>query len=381
MKMMKPLSTLVYIKNNPKKIIPQILAVALGTFLVYFISMIGGELKYELNYCIAVPYEKMSEVYIRYPDKDNNDFYNYFSKNSNVEKIIYSSDTRNITTKMIINSCGSYVPYLKEDNIKYMMNMYNLKLSQGRLPKSKGEILFSEYYAKSRNLKVGDYYGTDVNSNDSLNGKYKLVGTFKGNIIMSFIYDNESIDEMKKHEYGLILIAKEGHIDALNKDIKTFMNAHPNQYNCDDYNTQYSFISTMFVMFNIFAVVILGITVFVITFTIGDINYVHFCERLSEFSMLEALGYNKNDIRYKQFSEMIIMIFLGFGTGFILSLLGGYIFNEVYCYPNGIPLIIISPWYILLSGLVPVLVSLFTCASISRLVKKMQTVDILEGRI
>lgn len=380
MKMMKPLNTLVYIKNNPKKIIPQMFAVALGIFLVYFICIIGGGTKYELNNNVAAPYEKMSEIYVLYPKTDNDQLYNYFSKNSNVEKILYSSGTTNITAKMIVEECGTYCPYLNETNIKYMMNMYNLKLSQGRLPQNKNEILFNENYAKGRNLKVGDYYGTDVNEKDDLNGKYKLVGEYKGDIVMSFLYSSESPAEMKEHGYGLILIPKTGHLAALNKDIHSFSVAHPNQYSVDDYGRQYGFISTMFMMFNVFAVVILGVTVFVITFTIVDINYVHFTERLPEFSMLQALGYSQKNIRHKQFSEIIIVIFLGSCGGFILSLLGGYILNELYCIPNGIPLMIISPWYFLLSVLVPVLVAFFSCISINKLIKKMHIVDVIEGR-
>lgn len=137
----------------------------------------------------------------------------------------------------------------------------------------------------------------------------------------------------------------------------------------------------MFVMFNIFAVIILGLTVFVITFTLSDINYVHFCERLYEFSMLESLGYSKKDIKHKQFLEMILTTLVGTCFGFILSLLGGFIFNEIYCFPNGTPIKIISPWYILLGILVPILVFFFSCISTGKLVNKMEIVDVLQGRV
>lgn len=381
MKRLKPLNTLVYIKNNPKKIFPQIFAVALGVFLVYFISMLGGGLKYQLYNCIVAPYEKMSDVWVRNPQKDNNEFYNYFSKNNNVEKIMYCYNQKNITAKMLISSCGSYCFYLNGDNIKYIMDMNNSKLSAGRLPQSDNEVILNEDYVKGKKLKLGDYYGTDVNDKDDLNGKYKLVGTTKGDITLSFVYDGKSESEISKYEHGIILIAKKGHINALNKDIHKFVEAHTNGYDTYNYDSQYGYISSMFVMFNVFAVIILGITVFVITFTIGDINYVHFSERLSEFSMLEALGYSKSDIRYKQLSEMLTMIFVGLCAGLLFSLLGGYIFDEIYCKPSGIPLEIISRWYILLGSLVPILVSLFSSISVNRLIKKIPTVDVLEGRI
>lgn len=203
MKMLKPLNSFVYIKNNPKKIIPQVFAVSLGVFLIYFICIIGGGLKYELNNDVIVPYEKMSTVTIRYPEKDNDELYNYFSKNNNVQKIMYSSGIENIPAKLVINSNETYCPYLNEDNIKYMMNMYNFKLQSGRIPQNNNEVLFNESFCKSRNLNVGDYYGTDVNSKDSLDGKYKIAGTFKGDIIMSFVYDSKSIDEIKNNPYSI----------------------------------------------------------------------------------------------------------------------------------------------------------------------------------
>lgn len=378
--MMKPLNTLVYIRNNPKKVIPQILAVSLGVFLIYFMCIIGGGLRYELNSNIVLPFEKVSEFTVRHPDKDNDDAYNYFSKDSNVEKIMYSSQMRNISAKMLISSCGTSCIFLNENDIEYMMNMYGFKLVDGKLPSSKDEVIFNEDYIKSHGIKVGGYYGTDVNDKDELEGRYKVVGSFKGDMIMSFVCDNDDVDSIKKNGYCLILIAKNGHIAELNKDIHSFMNAHPKQYNSDTYDKQYGFISTMFVMFNAFAVVIMAVTVFVLTFTIGDINYVHFSERLPEFSVLQAVGYSKNHIRYRQFCEMIVIVFLGFCMGIVISLLGGYIFKEIYCVPGGIQLSIISVWYFLMSGLVPMLVSLFSCLSISRLVNKMEPVDVLEGR-
>lgn len=45
-----------------------------------------------------------------------------------------------------------------------------------------------------------------------------------------------------------------------------------------------------------FAFIILTILVVVLTFTIGNMNYIHFFDRVGEFSILDALGYAKPDI-------------------------------------------------------------------------------------
>lgn len=364
-------------KNNPKRFLPQILAVALGISLVYFICIIGGGIKFGLQDNVTKPYEKMSLVFInknKNNDGDNQKLCKDISQDKNVEKVIYCSGMSNIEAKMIVESSGSTVLYTKKEDTAYLLQKFNFKLMQGRIPENADEILFQEDYARGLKLKVGDYYGTDVNENHDLDGKYKIVGLYKGRGVITFA-GGESIEDMKKHSYCLIVVPKEGKLDYVNNKIKEYKD-----YKADDLKTQEGYLSSMFTAFNIFAAVVVGITVFVVTFTISNINYVHFYERMGEFSIFDALGYRKSKIISRLISEQSVIILSGSLLGLAAAIFGGYVLNEVYCVPNGFPVRILNIWYILISIMVPIFVSLFSTIPVRRFIRKMNTIDVLEGR-
>lgn len=375
MHQVKPLNIFLYVKNNIKKFIPQILAVMLGVFLVFFVCILGGGIKFGIKDNDMLPLEKLSLVWIKDAKLEGGKFQKEMSKDKNVENIIYSADFNQIQTKLIVQSTATFVFYTEAKGTKYIMDTLDFKLKQGKIPENKNELLINSNFAKSNNLKLGESYGTDVNENHSLNGTYKIIGIYSGKCTITFCY-KDSVENIKNSPYHVLLVLpKSGKLNDVNSKIEKYKNIE--YQNLNDVKKS---LDHMFKMFNIFAVIVLGLTVFVITFTITNINYMHLYDRLEELSILDTLGYNKITISLKLIKEFALIIFLGSILGIGLGILGGYIFNVLYCNPKGVPVGILNPWYIMLSFLVPVFVSLFSSIPVIKFLRNINTIEVLEGR-
>lgn|GEM_PF-6189072 len=371
---LKSLSIFLYLRGNFKKFIPQILVVALGVFLMYFVCINGGGMETQMKNNVLEPYKKLSFIRMNPSAVNEQEYINKLKDNKDVDRIIYSKRDLNIRADMLISSNGSPGLFISEDDTRYLMKKFDFKLVSGRIPQENNELLISSNYAKSRKIKVGSCI--DENTDKSFIGIYKVAGIYDGKSVIAFGHIKNA-SEVKNNENTIVVVPKEGKLNKINDYINSLKNK---QIDIQDYNSVNYEVEGFFPMFNMFAFIILAILIVVLTFTIGNMNYIHFFDRVGEFSILDALGYTKLDIFLKLAKEMCIVIVLGFGVGMILSFMGGNIFNGVYCIPKGVPVEIYNKWYVILSSIVPVAVGLFSSIPSIKFLSKMSTVDVLEGR-
>lgn len=371
---LKSLSIFLYLKGNLKKFIPQILVVALGVFLMYFVCINGGGMEAQMKNNVLEPYKKLSFIRMNPSAVNEQKYITKLKNNKDIDRIIYSKRDLNIRADMLISSNGSPGLFISESDIRYLMKKFDFKLVKGRIPEEDNELLVNSNYAKSRKLKVGSRM--DENTDKSLTGVYKVAGIYDGKSIIAFGHI-KNVSEVKNNENTIIVVPKEGKLNKVNAYINTFKNK---QINIEDFNSVNYEIEGFFPVFNMFAFIILTILIVVLTFTIGNMNYIHFFDRVGEFSILDALGYTRLDIFLKLAKEMCIVIVLGFGVGIILSFIGGNIFNGVYCIPKGVPVEVYNKLYVILSAIVPIAVGLFSSIPSIKFLSKMSTVDVLEGR-
>lgn len=371
---LKSLSIFLYLRGNFKKFIPQILVVALGVFLMYFVCINGGGMEDQMKNNVLETYKKLSFIKMNPSAVNEQEYINKLKNNKDIDKVIYSKQNLNIRADMLISNTGSPGFFISESDIKYLMKKFDFKLVNGRIPQADNELLVNSNYAKSRELKVGSCI--DENTDKSLTGVYKVVGIYEGKNIIAFGHIKNTAD-VKNNENTIIVVPKGGKLNKVNDYINTFKNK---QIHIQDYNIINYDVEGFFPVFNMFAFIILTILVVVLTFTIGNMNYIHFFDRVGEFSILDALGYTKLDIFLKLAKEMCIVIVLGFGAGMILSIMGGNIFNGVYCIPKGVPVAVYNKWYVILSAIVPIAVGVFSSIPSIKFLSQMSTVDVLEGR-
>lgn len=371
----KPLNIFLYVKNNIKKFIPQIFTVMLGVFLVYFVCILGGGIKFGIKDNIIGPFEKLSLVWIDDIKLEGGNFYKDMTEDTDVERLIPIENFRQIQIKLIAQSTGTFVFYPEAKDIKFIMDKFNFKLIEGKIPENNNELCINSNFAKSNNLKLGDSYGSDVDEKHQLNGLYKIAGIYSGKFSVTFCSRDSLKYTSNNSSQVFLVIPKEGKLASINGKIEMYKNLEYENLNKIEKGT-----ASLFQMFDIFAVIVLVLTVFVITFTISNINYMHLYDRLEELSILDTLGYNKITIAFKLIKELALIIFLGSILGIGLGILSGYIFNAIYCTPKGFPVGILNPWYIIISSLVPVFVSLFSAIPVIKFLRNMNTIEVLEGR-
>lgn len=371
---LKSLSILLYLKSNFKKCIPQIIVIALGTALMYFMCVLGGGMENQIKNNVLKTYETLSCIRINSINVNKEKYIDKLRKNKNVEKVIMAN-MNNVRADMLISNSGSTMLSMPPEDIQYVMKKSGFKLIEGSLPKSSDEILLNSNHAKAMNVKVGEKISNTAMENYEFKSQYKVSGIYIGENIMTFGYIKEASSEINTN--AIVVIPKQGKINKVNDFIHSFKDSN---ISISDYKELFDDVGAFFSMFKVFAVLILVILIVVLTFTIGNMNHIHFEDRISEFSILEAVGYSKISIFYKIFKEMLVIIVSGFILGIICGILGGNIFNLVYCEPKGIPVEVYNYWYIILSAAIPTVIWIFSGVSALKSINKMDTVDVLEGK-
>lgn len=371
---LKSLSILLYLKSNFKKCIPQIIVIALGTALMYFMCVLGGGMENQIKNNVLKTYETLSCIRINSININKEKYIDKLKKNKNVEKVIMANMST-VRADMLISNSGSTMLSMLPEDIQYVMKKSGFKLIEGSLPKSSDEILLNSNHAKAMNVKVGEKISDTVKENYEFKSQYKVSGIYTGENIMTFGYIKGASSELNTN--AIVVIPKQGSLNKVNDFIRSFKDSN---ISISDYKELFDDVGAFFSMFKVFAVLILVILILVLTFTIGNMNHIHFEDRISEFSILEAVGYSKISIFYKIFKEMLVIIVSGFILGIICGTLGGNIFNLVYCEPKGIPVEVYNYWYIILSAAIPTVIWIFSGLSDLKSINKMDTVDVLEGK-
>lgn len=373
--MHKPLSYFVYIRSNKKKALGMIISISLGIFLISVIQFYTNSMidTYERG---DTQYKYMSQIWSTKGSLPE-DIINKIENSSSVDKII-RINTHRYMINNILGSDTDYMGYYAPiSDIKYIMDKMKLKLAEGRMPESSNkEIIINENVARARNLKIGDYMGSDATRFDWFRGKYKIVGIMKGNNIISFIPKSE--DEIKNDytQYDTyLIIPKDGKLDALNKFLKTIPK---NGINISTYdNIQKSDMEDENNFNMIFNIVIIAMIV-VLSVSLGNSAYVHYYQRRMEFGLLAATGISQTEIVLRAFKEIFISCLIGFISGFMLIGVFMILMNNFYIYPHGLSLFSIKVNLIPRIISIPLFICIFSLIPISRLLSRIEPISIIE---
>ena len=373
--MHKPLSYFVYIKNNKRKTLGIIISIALGIFLIAVIQFYTNNMT-DTDRRGATSSEFMSQLW---GTKGNipEGVMKKVVASPLVEKAI-KVDTHRYMINNIIGSDTDYTGYdVDENNMKYIMDIMGLKLRSGEMPKmGEKEIIINENVARARNLKIGDYMGSDVTSFDWFNGKYKICGIIKGDNIISFI--PRSQDEIKNdnnQNETFLIIPKSGKLNQLNIFLKSLPKEGIGLYTYDNIQKDAADDSNNFnTIFNIVIIVM----VVVLSVSLGNSAYVHYYQRRMEFGLLAAIGFNKTQIILRAFTEIFISCLIGFVIGLLLIQAFCVSMNSFYLYPHGLSFFSISASLIIRTLAIPIFICIFSLIPTSRLLSMIEPISIIE---
>lgn len=367
---MKPLSVYTYFINNKRKVIPFIISIAIGTFLLYFLcfmanSAIKGGLAAWVN-----PMEHTSIIYSINGTPIDKSIIQDLKNNNDIEKIIPVDIQSTAYKNMLGGSTGSTVLKASYEDVKEIMKIMNLEIKSGKMPQNDGEILLDHRLATINKMSLGDYIGDEVNEEEDIKGKYKIVGTIEGDSVISFISDNKITNN-----YAYVIIPKKNKI----KDVNDYLYENIEGFEVislrtakEDMKRAYDSIDIIFYSIEI-------LVIFVLCVTIGNTTYMHYLQRKSEFGLLSAVGYRKKDIINRILKEVFFINIFGFILGISLGIFIAYILKIVLMDPNGQIYSIFSFNYVYLTLFVPLFVIIFSSIPSIIMINKSDKINIIEG--
>ncbi|HBE77980.1 MAG TPA: hypothetical protein DDW65_09410 [Firmicutes bacterium] len=382
--MTKPLSIWRYYRNNRKKVTIIFIITFLGIFAQCAL-LIHTTTKLKL-YKAIWPFQSFAYAFhtgenVQQSPEYQDRLQHLLEKHPAISKVLPFSfvQTRLSTVSVLIL-------YLRSKDIKPVMNSLQLTLITGWLPApGTHEIVLHWKLAANHGIKIGNYcnkdykYGMVIPTFTGL-GDNKLVGLLDGNSIAGFsdldTYNNDLHNSQGTESW--LVIPKKGQLDqaksylskCIQKDKELSDPAYIYQ-NADINN------SSTFRVLYIFDLVITS----VMTLCVSCLFYIYFYQRRPEFGLLEAIGHTRQMVIGKAFLEIIIINLLGFAGGLISALICGLALNRFMFMERGLPLLLWDQSYIfkLLSTLLFVtFISLFP---IWRMLKKVDPITIIEGKV
>lgn len=360
---MKPLSSYTYIKSNIKKTLPSFICIIVSVILVYSFGLL---LYSSINdfYKLSTNISKRStSIFTNSINKPiSNEIINQIKNDENVSLTIPLLGKKNsikYNAVFGIISIDTFIFY--SEDVDDLLKAYDLKISEGRKPQdNKNEILLPDRIARQYNLKVGDYISKEFSTNISVDTTYKLVGITKGDVWLPIICDVGDIKREEAMNIGILFFFKDTYNTLLNQKLIALNDKslviQENKGIEEEMQGIKMSINFLYVSLNIIILLVLCIS-------LGNLNYIVFLNRKSEFSILSTIGYKKSKLRRKLFKENAIVCLLGYIVGIVATIIIITILNITAFEPKGQYISIFRIDSLLISAILPILVSIFSMLS------------------
>lgn len=375
---MGPLSILKYYYNNRKRFLSIFIPVTLSVLLLYTLLMIIFS-SYRVGYNLVVEPKKYYSTVAPKGEVLNTKIIASIAAIEYVDRVMPCIFDYTTFTAGIGSNYSTSILSLWSDDIIYMMDLLDLKLTEGRLPKNGSEIVLHKQVAANKNLKAGDYIGRMVSKSESLPGKYMVVGIIDGKSIVSFAPIQQYINTYRlnyEYIYGGIILPKSNSLSEMNASLDTIQ---PSNFQINTLDIEMAGQKESTSKINVLISVVCSLVIVIVSSCIGFLCYIYFIQRRSEFGLLWAVGFSRQQVVNRAFAEVNGINILGFLCGIILSFLAGLLLNYAYFIPIGDPLQIINVKYMLGAACSPLFVTLFSLIPIWRMLKKLDPISIIEG--
>lgn len=312
-----------YYLSNKRRGISLIFVMALTVFSIYFVTSLVQSIFSTVEYSNIACLNDFSFVY---PVGGSS-----FLQNETVEKIKNDDSVENAypilleytVINNIFGTTSGYVAFMEEADIREIFDDFSLTVTEGRLPEENSyELIMHEDMLKNKGLSVGDTFGSAVDDGEPIEGTYTITGAFSGNSYMAFgtkSYKQKELEELgldfQNTTFGLLVTPK-ADLDAMNTMLDTMshdeaaaMTLLYAQKTLKDNVSSIKFL--MFVIVIVIAVSISAAVCIVLETIYND--------RMEEFGILYAIGYKKSWLFRNIIAEIVVLVFISWILGLILS--------------------------------------------------------------
>jgi ABC-type lipoprotein release transport system permease subunit len=367
----RPLAAGRYILNNKSRSASMMLAVAVSVLMIMVFQVVFYSVKESGRLAFL---GSLSHMTVVYPGEQGGISDNVLKEISDSRHITKAVPMLTVTTDYFHFFGNLNIPvYLIEaDNLEYVLSGLNLSLKEGRLPYAgKNEIVLDQRTAKNKGKKLGDYMGREVDQDERMPGKYKIVGILEGDSLLGLGTVGEEM--VLSDRNGLLLFA-----DDLEKVNAIFVDVPPEDARAMTKELGDShFVSDGRTM-NTVSTVIAGIIIFIMSFAAGNLSYAQYFARRYEFGTLQAIGYGRMQILLRAVREVIIINAAGLFLGILLTLLAAVLLNVTVFQPSGYPFVMMEFGGILKAIVVPASTAAFSMLPAWWLMSKVDPLTVVE---
>lgn len=312
-----------YYLSNKRRGISLIFVMALTVFSIYFVTSLVQSIFSTVEYSNIACLNDFSFVY---PVGGSS-----FLSDETVEKIQKDDSVKKAypilleytVINNIFGTTSGYAAFMEEADIKEIFNDYSLTVTEGRLPQENSyELIMHEDMLKNKGLSVGDTFGSAVDEGEQIDGKYMITGAFSGNSYMAFgtkSYKQKELEELgldfQNTTFGLLVTPKADldtmntMLDTMSHDEAAAMTLSYAQKTLKDNVSSIKFLMGVIVI--VIAVSISAAVCIVLETTYND--------RMEEFGILYAIGYKKSWLFRNIIAEIVVLVFISWILGLILS--------------------------------------------------------------
>lgn len=312
-----------YYLSNKRRGISLIFVMALTVFSIYFVTSLVQSIFSTVEYSNIACLNDFSFVY---PVGGSS-----FLSDETVEKIQKDDSVKKAypilleytVINNIFGTTSGYVAFMEAADIKEIFNDYSLTVTEGRLPQENSyELIMHEDMLKNKGLSVGDTFGSAVDEGEQIDGKYMITGAFSGNSYMAFgtkSYKQKELEELgldfQNTTFGLLVTPKADldtmntMLDTMSHDEAAAMTLSYAQKTLKDNVSSIKFLMGVIVI--VIAVSISAAVCIVLETTYND--------RMEEFGILYAIGYKKSWLFRNIIAEIVVLVFISWILGLILS--------------------------------------------------------------
>jgi len=368
----KPLSFTKYFLNNPKRSMSMILALAVSVMMIVVFQMIAHVVIQSGKFSIASRLERTTVIYPGEKGIISEEVLKSVKNNQEVDKLVPIL-TETSDYYHFFGNFNIPIYIIGEDDLEYVLKGLDLKLKEGRYPEpGKNEILLDWRTANNKSKKLGDFIGREVDSDERMPGKYKIVGLLDGDSLIGF-YPIESNKLLLNN--GILVFTKPGRLDVFNSSFEDISLEEAKFYTLEYAKSVFEESEkTLGMLTSVVAIAILC----VMAFAAGNASYAQYFSRRYEFGILQSIGYSKAKILIKAAKEIGITSVIGMIVGLLASFLVGVGIIRVYFESKGYPFILVNVDGLMQIFVVPICTAVFSLIPSAWILSKVDPMMIIE---
>jgi hypothetical protein len=359
--MRKPLSYLEYYRGNKKKTLSLIISIAFSVFLI-------GSIQMFLNNVITSgkgtihQYEYFTLVESREEPLESS-FVEKLRNNKDIERVIPAQKLIVQFNGLATNTAADcYI--MDSENISFLVELLKIDMDKGSMPQNSDKgLLLSSSLVKNNKLKIND----EIKGG----GGIKLSGEFQSRFLTGL-----AAGDMDSYSNGLLIVPKEGKLEEVNKFIRVHSSDSTTVTDLEYLNRLMdNVMGDVAQLFNIVTVIVL----FSIGIGLGISTYVHYYQRRKEFGVMSSIGYTHRSILLRINKEILVTSFAAFMVGILLLCIEMLLMNKLLLDNAGTPLFRLSLDIITRASIIPLFTSAFSLIPTWVLLKKIDSISIIEG--